>query len=128
MGKYYTKNQIESITKNIEYEFFNENSKKIYDRMVDDLKFFAIGQDVIAFANRWAKAMQCFIKKGDSVAKAAELTKESCDYYGNTYQIDVLARNILYGTWKYGKELKEWYINKLKTDKPKSLIYDEKTF
>ena len=97
------------IDETTEMEFKDEESKKVWDSIVEVNSKNSYGMCVVKYARRWAKCMQKLIAEGKSVMEIAEQTSGDCDIEGITgfmygWTVDVLAK-----CWKHGEELRKWH-------------------
>ena len=103
------KAQILEIDKTVQMEFKDDESKKIWDNMVEVNSKDPYGMGVVKYARRWAKYMQKLIAEGKTVIEIADKASHDCDIEGITGFMYGCAVNALSQSWKYGEELRKWH-------------------
>ena len=91
--------------------FSSESAKQKWEKVKnDDITSFVIPPQVFRYASCWAKLMQYEIQRGKKLGDIAEKTSAEAGKLvkgpgGQCYGAAVL----LFDTWKYSEDLKEWY-------------------
>ena len=119
-----TREQIDKIVANEEFESVNNEAKKEYIGRMNNAKVFSY----MNYLDRWAKTIQYMHNKTNMpIEKAAQDTMDACNYENlDSMHINAVVM-LLSNLWKHGDKLMQWWITPSKAEQERGLESSERS-